>query len=166
MKIKSTVVSAMFFVVFLRFCISVHAQGPGGGGPVAVKCAQMIYKSCKSLYGSFPSPNGFCNDVPCFSADFCTNGEVAVIYSARQYTPETWDNPDIQLTYIPPEGGAGRLYEVGSSGGQICLYESVCDYGCEFRIGIGHRCIRKTLVPLGPGHLTDHGPCVIYPEAE
>jgi hypothetical protein len=29
MKIKSTVVSAMFFVVFLRFCISVHALRSG-----------------------------------------------------------------------------------------------------------------------------------------
>lgn len=167
MKTNPVSIFTSFLFAVLPFCSIAFSQGPGTGGPpVAVRCAQKIFKSCKTLYGPFPSPNGDCENIVCFSQDYCTNGEPAVIYNARGYKQSEWDEPWNEVLFTPPGGGPGRLYETRSDSVQICMYESVCEYECDYVAGEGGKCIMRSRVSIGPASLIDHGPCIIPPDGE
>jgi len=155
---KSELFFSVLFLVAVgqQFSPSCSAQGE----PLGSTCALIVLKSCSEIWGDFPDPNGYCEDQPCASEDYCTDGEAMVVYYARGLTEAEWTSLKYKKTVIAPEpGGAGRDYSIYPDS-DPCLYRSVCEYECEFLPGEGNRCSQRFLTRLGLEY-HDDGPCVI-----
>lgn len=119
-------------------------------------CAVVVEKTCEDMHGSYPDPNTDCGAVTCATDDYCTTGEVLVVYRSHGVTPEEWNTFKFE-TLVGASFPAGRLYSQNSD---FCEYQDVCEYECIFVVGKGNRCklfFRTELRFAVKNH--DVGPC-------
>lgn len=120
-------------------------SGPSGGGPspTPVTCAIIVNKSCADFYGAFP-PRNDCTLTACFSEEFCTNGEPAILVDAGGTSAEWWIKKQ-SVPSAPPSGGKGKWSELRL---ETCFYQIVCEYECFFVVAKGFVCKNRTLTRI------------------